>query len=214
MERLRQTRRTFLGTAAAAAAVPAVGSWPGAGAGPVPAGRALKIGIASVLDAQVHARPGARDDEDDRGQVHDLQGRAHSAHGPARGNCRGSPEDRGRRHHHHGRWHDHDEERARSDPEGLRVRQAGRLSAHLRLARPRGARSRRADGAAARHQAGHSQSRPRGQVVPGADRRVQGGEEPRSSHGDLRGHRAHEPHRHRLRAGHRRFEGPGVPTCT
>jgi sugar phosphate isomerase/epimerase len=47
MQEHTHTRRRFLGAAVAAAAVPAFGSWPAAGAGRAGAGRTLKIGIAS-----------------------------------------------------------------------------------------------------------------------------------------------------------------------
>ena len=49
---------------------------------------------------------------------------------------------------------------------------------------------------------------PEDKAYPGAGRRVQRHQEPRPTDGAVRRHRSHEPHRHRLRAGDRRFQGP------
>ena len=79
----------------------------------------------------------------------------------------------GRRHHDHGRRHAHLEgERRGGDPQGFRVREERRLPADGLLTGARDARHAREAGEGVRHQGRHSQSRSRGQVVPGAGGRA------------------------------------------
>ena len=74
-------------------------------------------------------------------------------------------------------------QRQRAGAQGLRVRQARRHAAHRRGAELRSAQHRREDCQGVRHQGRDSQSRPRGQVLPVAIRRLQAREGPRQAHG-------------------------------
>ncbi len=91
-------------------------------------------------------------------------------------------------------WQDSD---TRAGAQGLRVREARRHAAHRRGAELRGARHGREDREGVRHQGRDSQSRPRGQVLPVAVRRLQARQGPRQAHGPVRRHRPHVARRRR-----------------
>ena len=85
-------------------------------------------------------------------------------------------------------WQASDDEQVRKDFE---YAQARRNAAHRRRAKLRGPRHGREGGQGVRHQGRHPQSRPGGQVLPVAVRRLQAHQGPRQAHGHVRRHRAH-----------------------
>ncbi len=200
-------RRDFLTTVAAAGLLPQVtGRAAAAAAAPVAAApEQLKLGVASYslrkfpFDKALEMAKAC--------DVHyinfkDVHLRAHR---PTRRDQGRARQDRGRRLHHHGRRYDHvgaegrklAGQRHRAGAQGLRVRQARRHAAHRRGAELRSARHRREDRQGVRYQGRDSQSRPGGQVLPVAVRRLQAREGPRQAHGALRRHRPHVARRRR-----------------